>query len=179
MRIDLLAVAELTQNDRAALGALNTAVYPPDVVAAWPGRSIEWAARHRSVIVWNDDRTRALAHVGVLDRMARLNQIVVKIGGIGGVMTHPEFRHQGIARSAINRSVEFFRDQGDVDFALLVCKPELVPFYQRLGWHSFQGTLLVTQHGQTIEFTFNLPMIYPIRGEAEYDGVIDLQGPPW
>ena len=174
MRIDLRTVAELTEKDRASLGVLNSAVYPPDVVAAWPGRSFEWAARQWSVIVWNDERTLALAHAGVLDRNVRLNQTIVKVGGIGGVMTHPEFRHQGIAKAAINRSVEFFRERGDFDFALLVCKPELIPFYERLGWQQFLGKLLVTQRGQSTEFTFNLPMIYSIRGQTEYEGVIDL-----
>jgi aminoglycoside 2'-N-acetyltransferase I len=179
MRIDLLPVAELTESDRASLGELNSAVYPPDVVAAWPGRSIEWAARHWSIIVWNDDRTLALAHAGVVDRNARLNQASVTIGGIGGVMTHPAFRKRGIAKAAINRCVEFFREKGEFDFALLVCKPDLIPFYERLGWQQFLGKLLVTQRGQTTEFTFNLPMIHSIRGQSEYEGVIDLQGPPW
>jgi aminoglycoside 2'-N-acetyltransferase I len=179
MRIDLLAVAEMTEKDRASLGELNRAVYPPDAVAAWPGRSIEWAPRRWSVIVWNEDQSRALSHAGVVDRSARLNQANVKIGGIGGVMTHPAFRKQGIARAAIHRCVEFFRENGDIDFGLLVCAANLIPVYERLGWQPFPGKLLVTQRGQTTEFTFNLPMIYPIRGQLEYNGVIDLQGPPW
>lgn len=179
MKIDLLPVAELTEKDRASLGALSSAVYPPDVVAAWPGRSIEWAARQWSAIAWNDHRTLVLGHVGVVTRKARLKQRHMKIGGIGGVMTHPAFRKMGIAKTAINRCIELFREQGDIDFALLVCEPGLISFYERLGWQKFVGKLLVNQSGQTTVFTFNLPMIYPIRGPLEYDGVIDLLGPPW
>lgn len=41
MRIDLLPVAEVTEKDRASLGESSSAVYPPDVATAWPGRSIE------------------------------------------------------------------------------------------------------------------------------------------
>jgi GNAT superfamily N-acetyltransferase len=169
----------MTDKDRASLAELSGAVYPPDVAAAWPGRSIEWAARHWSVMVWDDDQTLVLAHAGVLDRNARLNQANVKIGGIGGVMTHPAFRKQGIATAAIDRCIDFFRGQGDVDFALLVCDSNLIPFYDRLGWQQFLGRLLVNQRGQTTEFTFNLPMIYRIRCQSEFGGIIDLQGPPW
>ena len=158
---------------------MSGAVYPPEVAAAWLGRSIEWAARRWSVIVWNEDRTRVLAHVGLVDRWASLNGTDVKIGGIGGVMTHPEFRNQGFAREAIHRSLGFFQEQADFDMALLVCEPALIPFYGKLGWRSFPGKLLVTQRGHATEFTFNLPMLFPIRGPYENDGVLDLQGPPW
>lgn len=179
MRIHLLPVVELTGTDRASVAALSAAVYPPDVVAAWPGRSIEWATPQWSVIVWDDGGTHAIAHAGALDRNGRLNHTNVKIGGIGGVMTHPAFRKQGLATAAIDRCIDFFRGQGDIDFALLVCDAGLLPFYERLGWKRFLGTLLVNQRGHTTEFTFNAPLIYPLRCEPGCGGLLDLQGPPW
>ena len=103
----------------------------------------------------------------------------MKVGGIGGVKTHPAFRGRGFATAAIQRALAFFHEQGDVDFGLLVCEPGLVPFYERLGWRRFPGDLFVTQHEATVPFTFNLPMTTPIRLQELLTGIIDLLGPPW
>jgi hypothetical protein len=75
--------------------------------------------------------------------------------------------------------LDFFHGQGDVDFGLLVCEPALMPFYERLGWSSFPGDLLVTQRQATVPFTFNQPMTTPIRMHELLHGRIDLLGPPW
>ena len=179
MRITLQNKADLSDADLSALSILNAVVYPPDALASWPGRTIEWAKRQWSVMVWSDDGSRVLAHAGVLIREARHNDREVRVGGIGGVMTHPEFRKQGYATAAVARCVEFFREQGDIDFGLLVCVKPLLPFYASLGWQPFSGTFLVTQAGQTVPFTFNDPMTYPIKQSGELTGTIDLQGPPW
>jgi hypothetical protein len=103
----------------------------------------------------------------------------VRVGGIGGVKTHPAFRGQGFATTAIRRGLDFFHGQGDVDFGLLVCEPGLVPFYEPLGWRRFPGDLLVTQRQATVPFTFNLVMTTPIRLREPLTGAIDLLGPPW
>jgi predicted acetyltransferase len=101
------------------------------------------------------------------------------VGGIGGVKTYPAARSRGLATAAIRRAVEFLRDEVDVEFALLVCEPDLIPFYERLGWRPFPGVLLVEQHGATVPFTFNRPMTLPVRQDAPPGGTIDLLGPPW
>ncbi|HEV3416041.1 MAG TPA: GNAT family N-acetyltransferase [Pirellulales bacterium] len=179
MKCGVRPVAELTNDERAALRDLNGAVYPPEVVAAWPGRSIEWSARQWSVIVWDDLESQAVAHAGIVIRQARWKDCDVRVGGIGGVMTHPDFRGRGYARAAVNRGIEFFREQDDIDFGLLVCKPSLIPLYERLSWRVFAGDLFVEQHGKTVKFTFNVPMTCPLRLQEVLGGAIDLLGPPW
>jgi predicted acetyltransferase len=103
---------------------------------------------------------------------------VVKIGGIGGVKSHPSARGQGFASFAIQRALDFFRDE-DVGLGLLVSEPGLIPFYERLGWRRLDGTLFVTQRQVTMPFTFNVPMTVPIRLQDNLGGTIDLLGPPW
>jgi GNAT superfamily N-acetyltransferase len=174
MRWELRPVPDLTADERAAYRALSLAVYPPEFFAAWPGRGIEWAAPQWGVIGW-DAVGEAVCYVGVFLREARWDDRTVKVGGIGGVKTHPAFRGRGFATTAIGRALDFFREQGDVDFGLLVCEPSLVPFYERLGWHSFPGDLIVTQHGATVPFTFNLAMTTSIGAEEPLTGTID----PW
>ena len=179
MRITLLSVGQMAEADRAALGELSSAVYPADVAATWPGRAIEWSPRQWSVIVWDDDSTRALAHAGLVIRHARYNERDVTIGGVGGAMTHPAFRGQGFATAALERCLDFFREKGDVDFGLLVCEPNLISFYERMGWRPFPGKMFVTQHGQRSRFTFDVPMTRAVARKDELSGEIDLLGPPW
>src|SRR5438270_913156 len=84
--------------------------------------------------------------------------------------THPASRGRGFATTAIQRALDFFHEQGDVDFGLLVCEPGLVPFYERLGWRRFPGELLVAQRQATVPYTFNLTMTTPVRLEERLAG---------
>jgi aminoglycoside 2'-N-acetyltransferase I len=171
-------VADLTPDEQAALRTLSLAVYPPETAARWPGRAIEWAAHQWSVIGW-DAKGAAICYVGIVLREARWNDRPVRVGGIGGVKTHPAFRGRGFATTAIQRALDFFREQGDVDFGLLVCEPSLVSFYERHGWRRFLGDLFVTQHQATVPFTFNVAMTTPVRFLEPLTGAIDLLGPAW
>src|SRR5262249_19247069 len=163
--------------EQAALRTLALAVYPPEVAAAWPGRSVEWAPHQWSVIGWHAEGA-ALCYVGAVLREARWDDRAVRVGGLGGVKTHPASRGRGFATTAIQQALDFFRAQGDVDFGLLVCEPGLVRFYERLGWRRFPGELLVTQRQGTVPFTFNLVMTIPVRLQESLTGVIDLLGLP-
>jgi GNAT superfamily N-acetyltransferase len=178
MKFEWRPVAELTADERSAIQTLTAAVYPPEVIAAWPGLAVEWAAA-RWFVLGADAGGAALCHVGVFVREARWNDRAVKVGGIGGVKTHPAVRGRGYATAAIERALDFFRDASDVDFGLLVAEPRLVPFYERLGWQRFPGDLFVTQRGERVPFTFNLTMTTPIRLQGPLAGRIDLMGPPW
>jgi GNAT superfamily N-acetyltransferase len=178
LRWELRRVADLTAGEQAALRTLAAAVYPPETAAAWPGLALEWAPAQWSVIGW-DTEGEAACYVGIVLREARWNGRAVKVGGIGGVKTHPASRGRGFAGTAILRALDFFREQGDVDFGLLVCEPALSPFYEHLGWRRFFGSLLVVQQQATVPFTFNLPMTVPIRLYESLGGTIDLRGPPW
>jgi GNAT superfamily N-acetyltransferase len=172
----LQSVADLTAEERAAVRALSLAVYPPEAVAAWPGRAIEWEPPPWSVIGWDGDA--AACYVGGILRDARWNDRAVRVGGIGSVKTHPAARGRGLASSAIGLALDYFRLHG-VDFVLLVCEPHLVAFYEQFGWRTFPGELLVRQHGATVPFTLNRCMTAPGQFTEPLTGTIDLLGPPW
>lgn len=177
MRIDVQRSDELSGEVRDALRDLSAAVYPPEQAASWPGRLLEWAVPQWSVFRRGYDGG-ILSHAGALLRDGLIGGSPVRIGGVGGVKTHPEARGRGLASAVVRRAVELLREQG-ADFALLVCEPALIPFYERLGWVSHPGGLVVRQHGEAVEFTFNLPMVYLLRYAKVPAGVIDLMGPPW
>jgi hypothetical protein len=175
--LSLDRVAGLGDDDRAALRELSEAVYPPAEWADWPGRRIEWAAAEWCVRVWHEGRLAC--HVGILVRDAELDGQTVRVGGIGGVKTHPALRRSGLAGLAMRRAVAFFHEQPAVAFALLVCEPPLLAYYAALGWREFTGRLRVRQHGVSSDFTFEPAMTHGVRSPAPAAGFIDLNGPPW
>ncbi len=174
----LKPIAELTDSERAARRKLAQAVYPPAEQTNSPGRHLEWAAPEWCVCRWGDS-CEMVSHVGVITRRATYDGQPIRIGGVGGVMTHPAARGRGYAGLGIQRAIEFLREQCDVEFALLVCRPELIAYYSSLGWDEFRGQVLVQQHGSRAEFTFNQVMTCAVRAARPIDGIIDLCGPPW
>lgn len=172
------ALSDLSTEELAAIRAVSLAVHPPEESASWPGRHLEWARPEWCICV-SDEAGLLVTYAGLVLRNGKYGQASVRIGGIGGVMTHPEARGRGYAGIAMQQAIEFFRSQSNVDFALLVCKPQLIGYYGSLGWREFSGQLVVQQYGQESLFTFNRIMTHAVRLAAPTDGSIDLGGPPW
>lgn len=176
--VSLKRVAETTETERGAERALLQSVYPPEETTEWPGRHLEWAPSDWCVHVC-DEQGRLLSYTGIVLRRAAYEGRPVRIGGIGGVKTHPAARRRGYARMGLERAIRFFREQQDVAFALLVCRPQLIGTYASMGWQEYDGRLLVRQFGKVTEFTFNRVMIHDVSSAAPRTGTIDLCGPPW
>src|SRR5262245_32594194 len=132
MDVVLRLIADLTDDERAEVAALSRAVYPPEVSAAWPGRHWEWIAHQSAVLIRAADG-ELISYAGVVVRSALLDGRPVRIGGIGGVKTHPAARRQGCAERAVRRAVVYFHERADITFGLLVCEPHLIDYYGRLG----------------------------------------------
>jgi GNAT superfamily N-acetyltransferase len=101
-------MVDLTDGERADLNDLSRAVFPPEVLAALPGRHLEWSAPYGRVFVRAGD-AGLVCVAGVVVRPAEHDSRPVLIGGIGGVMTHPAHRRQGYAAHAVGRAVELLR----------------------------------------------------------------------
>jgi len=178
VRLELKPVAAFTDDERAALKALSAAVYPPEVIAASPGRHLKWAPPEYGLFVWDDD-SRLVSYVGLLIREGSLDGAPARIGGIGSVKTHPHVEGRGYASAGIRRAIAALNDEHRAAFSLLVCRDHLPPFYHRLGWLDFAGRVFVEQPAGRVEFTINRPMVLAGLRPAPRDGTIDLAGPPW
>jgi aminoglycoside 2'-N-acetyltransferase I len=178
MRLELKPVTALSAAERDALKALTAAVYPPEITATSPGRSFRWAPAQWSVLGWTAEG-KLITHVGIVIRKGTLDGMPVKIGGIGGVKTHPQAQGRGHASAALRRAATALHDDHHVAFSLLVCQEHLLPFYERLGWFSFPGRLIVEQPSGPTIFTINRPMVLPGLCPAPQEGDIDLRGFPW
>ena len=178
LSVTLQRLDAVTGTDREELRALSRAVYPPSEAVDWPGRHLEWASPEWCVCVRTADGALA-SFVGIVLQRATYAGQPVRIGGIGGVMTHPALRRRGLVGVGMRRAVEFFQAQGDVAFGLLVCATRLLGYYGSLGWREFAGTLHILQHGQPAVFDFNHVMTIGVQAPGPVAGSIDLLGPPW
>ena len=88
-----------------------------------------WCPSQTPVIVVGD---RIVSTLRIWDRWVHLGATPVRMGGIGGVTTHPDYRGRGIATRLMEHAAEYMRDDG-YDLGLLFT---MIParFYRRLGW---------------------------------------------
>jgi aminoglycoside 2'-N-acetyltransferase I len=156
---------------------LYQAVWPPEVVATLPWANV--VSAHAELRVLVEDETQGLVcHVGIYRRQATWDGRPVRIGGIGGVITHERFRRRGLASVALNAAIQTLKDERATDFALLFCEPHNAAFYGNRGWKPFIGEIFAEQPGGRVRFDVMMPMVFYLK-RAPHKGVIDLCGLPW
>jgi aminoglycoside 2'-N-acetyltransferase I len=177
MKIEFVATEDFSDVQKKALDRLWEAVYPPEVVAALPGRFFSWSPPQWSILLWDQDEI--VSRAGLQVREIYSQGITKRVGGIGGVMTHPARQGQGLASLAMREAAKRFDTDLNVAYAILFCRPHLVEFYKRLMWKPFQGRVFVEQPNGRVEFTLNGAMVLNVKEQAPLDGEIDLNGLPW
>lgn len=75
---------------------------------------------------------RLVGHLRVWDRQIRVRGALLRAGGIGSVLTHPDFRGRGYARALMRDTERYLREAG-YDLGLLFTIIG-TPFYSALGW---------------------------------------------
>ena len=101
-----------------------------------------WSPEQTPVVVLHG---RLVSTLRIWDRQVHLGATPVRMGGIGGVTTHPDFRGRGLASQLMTHAADLMRSDG-YELGLLFT---MIParFYRRLGWCTvpltgFRATLL-------------------------------------
>jgi GNAT superfamily N-acetyltransferase len=119
-----------------------------------------------------------VGRVGILKREISVGQELLRVGGICGVVTAPEFRDRGIAGALLGESVAFIRNSLRLPFALLTCRSKLEVFYERLGWKTVNGPTVFTQP-DGVRTCKGLTMVAVLVSRLWPEGSIDMRGLPW
>jgi GNAT superfamily N-acetyltransferase len=151
-------------------------VWPADMRRQLPWGHIVFAHADLRVLVESDEQV--VCHVGIFRREATWNGRKLRVGGIGGVATHPDFRRRGLASVALNAAVQTLKDERATDFAMLFCEPHNEAFYAGRGWKRFAGEVWAEQPAGRTRFDVMLPMVFYLK-RAPHEGEIDLCGLPW
>lgn len=136
----------------------------------------QWAPPQWHVLTCFD---AALAsYLRVFKRTISAGGQMLRVSGVGGVMTLPEWRQRGLASLALRRAAEFMRDELHVEFALLLCRDELAPVYAKLGWEIVAGPTTFEQPSGRATYP-RQTMVLRYTARAWPSGPIDLCGLPW
>lgn len=124
-------------------------------------------------------RERGLVgRLSIVQRQVSVADQQLRVGGIGGVTTKPEFRRRGIATALLLRAATFIRDELRVEFGLLLCQREVASVYARIGWVPVPGPTRFSQSPGTHSYPGDT-MILRCSDRDWPPGPIDLCGLPW
>ena len=121
---------------------------------------------------------RIVSIVGILKRRVQVGEIMLEVGGIGGVATHPDYQRLGFGSAVLQGAAEFMRHELQVEFGLLVCDPDMVTFYSKLGWQIAHSEMVFNFQGSKHVFQ-GITMVLPLGARPWPEGKIDLCGFPW
>jgi hypothetical protein len=170
MEIEIKPSGQLTPLDKQQLDDLAADAFTPDEI------DYEWAEVDWFVIV--REGAELVSNVEIIERQAVVAGTPVRLGGIGGVATRTAWRRRGFAEAALKVAQSFMRRRLAVDYGLLICSEQLVPYYGKLGWQVVAGPMLIEQAGGQV--TYSAPiMVLPVCKKDWPEGVIDLCGKPW
>jgi predicted acetyltransferase len=82
------------------------------------------------------DGDRIVSSVTIFDRRVWIEGRPVRMGGIGNVATHPDFRGKGLSGIILDDCVSLMKKKG-FDVSLLFAGP--VPLYERHGWMTLKA----------------------------------------
>jgi len=116
--------------------------------------------------------------VEIIERTVRVGDLDVKVGGVGGVGTLPEYRRRGYASLALKETGRFLHENLKVSFGLLLTNEKLEPFYRNLGWRRIIAPVAFDQPGVKISAN-GVTMFLPCAEETWPPGPVDLCGYPW
>jgi len=152
--------ADLAADDHVWLGALLAKIYP-DHAATFRERSYSGARPEGRIVGYAGDSP--IAHLGFLRRTLRTGEASVLVGDVGLVGVDPDHRGGGHGRRLLAEATATF-DRLALPFGFLTCRPAVVPFYERGGWHRVAGqvTRMIDNAGRPETYT-GPALVLPVR----------------
>lgn len=136
-----------------------------------------WSIPDWTIILLNEKK-ELLTFYRIVLREVLFDQEKVKVAGINNVITPPAFRGNGYATKILNDSKDFLFNELEVDFGLLLCAKNLVPFYEKLGWHEINSLVYFDQTDGKRKWKACAMLLS--KNDLELNpGTIDLMGYPW
>lgn len=143
-----------------------------------PDGVTEWSRGEWQAVVWEGETWVSTL---VLHKKAiTVDGEPVTVGGIGGVMTLPEWQGRGYASAAMKTAANFIRDEMKAPFGLLICNAHRVHLYESLGWKVIAAPTTFSQSAGKRQFSnIIFVMTYTCTEQPWPEGPVDLCGAPW
>lgn len=159
--------ADLAPVVHGSLHELLTDVYPDHAQSFRGGRSWSGARPEGRVVGYADNRP--IAHLGFIRRTLRLegSDDTLFVGDVGLVGVAPDLRQRGVGLELLAETTMVFRLLR-LPWGLLTCREEVMPFYERGGWHRMPGqaTRKIDNDGEP-ELDVGSAMVLPLGGSLD------------
>lgn len=137
---------------------------------------LSWRPGEKHVLLFQ--KGLLVSHVGLLAHAVEVDGLPIRVCGVGGVITRPEYRGRGFGVTALDAAQEFASEHFHVRFMLLFCNREKRSWYESHGWQLVPGPVLIDQPKGTIPAPL-LVMVKPLGPETWPAGELRLQSLPW
>jgi aminoglycoside 2'-N-acetyltransferase I len=168
--IDIKPVSELDAQETQEVASLLQRVFTGEE------DNIVWSGAVWCVLVRLNGEL--VTHVGIIDRVISVAGSPLRVGGIGGVATAPEWRGRGFASLAMRAASTFMLEKLGIFHGLLVCGAQRVSFYQSLSWQVVEDSMYFDQPSGKMKCDA-ATMIQCLTAAPWPEGMIDLCGLPW
>jgi len=138
--------------------------------------TLHW--RHKDVRFVLYDNDEPVSHAGILKHVVTVNDEPILVAGLGGVVTVPEARHKGFARRLVLDAMRFAASEWKVQAGLLFCRPQMLAYYESLGWQMVESPVMIDKPSGKIVSPLHV-MVIPFGEMAWPAGTVELQSRPW
>jgi aminoglycoside 2'-N-acetyltransferase I len=137
---------------------------------------LEWRRKDLRFVLY--DEGKPVSHAGILKHTVSVNGAGVSVAGLGGVVTVPEARGKGLARQVVRQAMTFAKSEWTVDAGFLFCRPQMVSYYEALGWKIVESAVIIDQPNGKIPSP--LPVMVLLFDRISWPaGLVELQSLPW
>jgi aminoglycoside 2'-N-acetyltransferase I len=162
---------ELTPTEQKPLHDLMERVFGDD-----PFSHMSYAKTDWNVLVFLGDVLAS--NVDIVERTVTVGGLPLRLGGIGGVATLPEYRGRGLASRAMSAAVKSMKDELGFEYGLLITGSRRQTFYEGMGWQVISEPVYFDQPSGKIK-NEGITMSLAMAGKSWPPGVVDFCGLPW
>jgi aminoglycoside 2'-N-acetyltransferase I len=120
-----------------------------------------------------------VSNVGIVRKEITVKGRTIVVGGVGGVVTHPDWRRMGFARLLMDKAEEYLRrNSSEYEYGMLFCDKKMVPYYGKGGWVQIENLVYITWKKER-KISDEICMVLQLSEKEWPPGEVDTQGPPW
>lgn len=138
--------------------------------------ALHWRPKGFHFLLYLDKKP--ISHVGILRHVVSVEKQLIKVGGVGSVVTIPEAQGKGWANLLMRHAATFLAEEWKVDAGLLFCLDRMRPYYERLGWQIAEETVMIEQPSGKIASPMQA-MVLLFGTNVWPHGTIELNSLPW
>lgn len=136
-----------------------------------------WAEPDHTILLMAESGD-VLTFYNIVLRQCRFDDDPRLIAGINNFITPQEHRGAGYGTDVMKEAAGILFEELSVEYGLLLCADELVPFYSRFGWYKVNSQLYFDQPDGRKQWQANI-MLLSRNGNIIFPEKIDLCGLPW